>query len=226
MKNFFYEPIKISGKDKNILFWGCLHIGHACEKWEVPLYKRRGFESLQEHDETLIKNWNSKANHETVGFLLGDNVFGRGAAERLESLFERLNFNILYVMPGNHYSGWRQHFLKCENNVKFLWEGQKIIYFVPNYLEAFINGQSVVMSHYPILSFNGQGRSSWMIFCHVHNSLGNSEVGKLYLKNYKVLEVSPEIHKFPLDFGEIRAELQNKILHTPDHHGPHTQNPF
>lgn len=231
MKDLFYKPIRVSSKDENILFWGCLHHGHNPEKWDVPLWKRRGFNSVEEHDYTEIKNWNSRANDNTIGFLLGDTVFGKGAEERLENLFNQLVFKQLYVMPGNHFSGWKQHFEKCYENLKYIYseENEKIVKsveFVPNYLEAFINGQSVVMSHYPILSFNGQGSGSWHLFSHVHGSLDNSEIGKLYLKTMKVLETSVEKNPFPLTFREVRAALQNKEVKSPDHHGPHTQNPF
>lgn len=230
MKDLFYKPIKVNSKDENILFWGCLHHGHNPEKWDVPLWKRRGFDSVEEHDYIEIKNWNSRANQETIGFLLGDTVFGKGAAERLEILFNRLVFKDLYVMPGNHFSGWKQHFENCEYNTRLFGDEDgyphKKVIFIPNYLEAFINGQAVVMSHYPILSFNGQGGGAWMLHAHTHGSLQNSEIGKLYYKNTKALEVSVEVNPFPLSFKEIRKELQNKEVKSPDHHGKETQNPF
>ena len=77
-----------------------------------------------------------------------------------------------------------------------------------------------------LLSFNGQGGGAWHLHAHTHGSLTNSEIGKLYYKNTKVLEVSVEVNPFPLTFKEIRAALQNKVIESPDHHGPHTQNPF
>jgi len=99
MKDLFYKPIKVKEKDENILFWGCLHHGHNPEKWDVPLWKRRRFNSVEEHDYTEIKNWNSRANENTIGFLLGDTIFGKGSAERLEVLFKRLVFKQLFIMP-------------------------------------------------------------------------------------------------------------------------------
>lgn len=128
-------------------------------------------------------------------------------------------------MPGNHYAGWRQIFEHCQENIYKINDNKKVI-FVPNYLEAFVNGHPVVMSHYPILSWNGQGKGSFMLYAHVHGSLQKSELGRLYQKTTKSLEVSVDVNKYPLDFSEVRAALENKKIKQVDHHGSETQNPF
>lgn len=227
IKDYFYNPVHIREKDSDILFWCCMHNGHD-PKWEIPIWKRRGYESAQAHTNGTLEAWNRKANNNTVGFLLGDNIFNEGAELRLLNLFNDMKFRKLYIMPGNHYAGWRQVFNKLDKNTnELVLSPNKRVIFVPNYLDAIINGQSIVMSHYPILSWNGMGGGSWMLFGHVHGSLSESELGRMYLEQAgKTLEVSVEVAPEPLTFGEIRIKMDKKERGKVDHHGKDTQNPF
>jgi len=223
MKDCFYKPVKVTAKDHDVLFWGCLHYGHD-PKWPVPLWKTRGYNSSREHDEGLIANWNSKSNNNTIGFLLGDTIFGHRADERLLELFRILKYKTLYILPGNHQAGYKQLLESCKgfpensdyNNL--LQIDNKDIFFVPNYLETYVNGQSIVMSHYPILSWNGAGKGAYHIFSHVHGNLNRSELGRLYLNTGLNYEVSVENCPRPITFGELRAEMRKKIKSCPDHH--------
>ena len=104
---------------------------------------------------------------------------------------------------------------------------------VPNYLELFVNGNSVVLSHYPILSWNGMGKnqnktqySNFHFYSHVHDSLKKSETGKLYIQNTISAEVSVEHFKSPPSFNELKVQLNKKIFKNIDHHGDKTKTPF
>ena len=225
MKNLFYKPIKETGKNHEILFWGCLHWHHN-PAWENPIWARRGFTSVEQHDAEIIRNWNNKANSETVGFLLGDNLFGKNGHEEFPRLLNQLAFKRLYIMSGNHHAGWKHLFDSCEENVYTTQNGSTVI-FIPNYVEAYINGQAVVMCHYPVLSWNGAGHGAWMLFSHVHGSLQNSELGRLYLeKGGFVKEVSVEVCPSPMTYGEISAEMRNKPKFETDHHDENASTPF
>jgi hypothetical protein len=83
------------------------------------------------------------------------------------------------------------------------------------------------MCHYPILSWNGAGKGSWMLFSHVHGSLGNSELGRIYLdKGGYNLEVSVESIRYPLTYGEIFNIMKNKSKFKTDHHDENASTPF
>jgi calcineurin-like phosphoesterase family protein len=224
MKDFFYKPLKVNEKEENILVWGCLHYGHDPTSWEVPLWKMRGYDSVISHNIGIKRNWESKANHNTVGFLLGDTIFGMNAEYRLKALFEELSFKALYVMPGNHQAGWKQLFEASEDGVLHL-NSEKKVFFVPNYLECVINGQSVVMSHYPVASWNGQSKGSIMIHSHCHGNLYHSEVGKSLYKA-KIIDVGVEKCPAPLNFREVRKIFNDRENVSFDHHDNKTQNPF
>lgn len=224
MKSFFYKPVFETAKNHQILFWGCLHYKHN-PGWEIPIWKMRGFNSSEEHDLAIVQNWNNKASEETIGFLLGDIVFGRDAESHLRFLADNLKYSKLYVMSGNHQAGWKQLFESVDENVYKASHGGELI-FVPNYLEAYVNGQAIVMSHYPILSWNGQGKGSWMLFSHVHGSLGKSDIGKLYISRGYSREVSVEMAPSPLTYGEIHAEMRQKKWFSPDRHDASGNTPF
>jgi calcineurin-like phosphoesterase family protein len=224
MKGLFYLPVRVEAKNHEILFWGCLHYGHD-PQWEVPIWKRRGFNSSEEHDEGIIRNWNSKATDKTVGFLLGDTMFGFGGEEKFKKLMSRLNFSRVFIMSGNHAAGWKQAFESLKDNTLYV-DGKynKEVIFVPNYLEAYVNGQPIVMSHYAIASWNGQGKGSWMLHSHSHGSLYGTDLGNILYKA-KIMDVGVERHPFPATFGEIKSNFNNPVV-SFDHHNSKTENPF
>jgi len=217
MKDIFYKPVKVSSTDHDVLFWGCMHYGHD-PKWDVPIWKTRGYDSSIEHDEGLIQNWNSKANSKTTGFLLGDTLFGYMGDERMLKLFNRLSFKELYILPGNHHAGYKQLIDTLPPDNVLVINSEKKVHFVPNYLEVVVNGQAIVCSHFPILSWNAQAKGAYHLFAHVHGNLGRSELGRLYLSTGLNHEVSVEVNPFPLTFGEIRAIMRAKKQTVPDHH--------
>lgn len=223
-KSLFYQPIKIKTLDENVLAIGCPHIGHD-PKWEIPIWKTRGYDSAEKFTEGFIKNWNSKANENTIGFFLGDICFNDPKGERFKELFDQLVFKDAYLLAGNHYSGYKPVFEECEENIYHI--GAKRLIFTPNYLEAWINGQAVVMSHFPILSWNGQAKGSFHLFSHVHGNLERSIMGKMYKESgARALEVSVETCPFPLHYGEIKTILKARTPVSFDHHDSNTNNPF
>lgn len=223
MKCLFYQPVRVDAKNHEVLFWGCLHYRHN-PTWEVPIWKRRGYESSAEHDEGIVHNWNSKATEKTVGFLLGDIMFGYGGEEEFVKLMNRLNFQRVFVMSGNHHAGWKQTFESLRDNTLYLNGHKKEVIFVPNYLEAYVNGQPIVMSHYAIASWNGQGKGSWMLHSHSHGSLYGTDLGNI-LYTAKIMDVGVERHLFPVTFGSIKSNFNDPVV-SFDHHDAKTENPF
>ena len=64
---------------ENIFFTSDTHFGHT----NIIKYCKRPFNSLEEHDETLIKNWNNKVGENDIIFHLGDFAFGRKTMDEL-----------------------------------------------------------------------------------------------------------------------------------------------
>ena len=226
MKFLFYKQIKVdslSGED--VLFWSDTHFGHKCLNWERPLWKARGYSSIEEHDEQLILNWNNTSTPNTTFFHLGDFMFGMDTIQRFKDLMKRLIFQTLYIMPGNHCSGWKQNF---EEQVRNVWDvdSTKRVVFIPNYVECYVNKQPIVLSHYPLASFNGQGKGSWMLHGHCHGNLYKSALGPILYKA-KITEVGVDKAPYPVSYTQLNKFFGNYAeTITFDHHSVNTKNPF
>ena len=212
MKSLFYRPLRINESDHDICFWSDTHFNHRCEHWKVPLWRSRGFSSVEEHNETLIQRWNDVSSTSSTFFHLGDFVFGYNSITTFKNIIQKVQFKDLYVMPGNHNSGWKQVFEEQRGNVWYV-SSTKRVFFVPNYLEVQIEEQLVVLSHFPILSFNGQTNGSFCLYGHVHGNLAQNDIGKIYC-SAKTKEVTVEAAPFPITFNEIKRTMRDRTVVT------------
>lgn len=217
MKFLFYKPIKVSNSPDNVFVWSDTHFNHKCEHWTIPLWKARGYDSVELHNEGLIKNWNLTVRPDSTAFHLGDFIFGMNSYEQIKNILTRLNFKDLYIMPGNHSSGWKQLFEQVKLNVWNISEDKRVI-MIPNYAETIVDGQMFVLSHYPILSYNGQSRGAICLYGHVHGNMQSNNLGKLYAQA-KTMEVTVEASSTPVSFEYITNYFSKKPTLTFDHHG-------
>ena len=216
MKDLFHRTIKVSDREDNVFFWSDMHLGQECRSWDEPLYVKRGFKSLEEHDSTLVKRWNETISCESTVFNLGDMLFGHDGERRLLNYFEILNFRTMYLLFGNHTAGVKQVFDKIEGNTLQV-NSEKQVIFCPNYIETQINGHHCVLSHYAIASFNRQGKGACMIHGHSHGNLYGSELGKI-LYDARIIDVGVERFPSPPSFSEIKRKLKDNLV-SFDHHG-------
>ncbi|MGN0835008.1 MAG: metallophosphoesterase family protein [Candidatus Spyradosoma sp.] len=119
----------------------------------------RGFESAEAMNEYMIAKWNAKVRASDEVVVLGD--FSYGTADETDAVLKRLKGR-LYLVEGNHDA-------PSVKNPRFIW--------VLPYKELHDNGRKVVLSHYPIMCYNGQYRVSasgkpraYMLYGHVHDS--------------------------------------------------------
>jgi calcineurin-like phosphoesterase family protein len=83
-------------KGRDIFFTSDLHFCHNKDF----LYGPRGFSSVDDHDETIIKNWNATVGPNDIVFVLGDITMGSDRKSGLEKI-NRLNGKIV-ICRGNH----------------------------------------------------------------------------------------------------------------------------
>lgn len=89
-----------------------LHIGHNKEF----VWKARGYESIEEHDQALVNNWNGTVTPEDVVYILGDVMLYD--IDYGISVLKNLNGQLI-ILQGNHDSGDRiERYLECKNVVK------------------------------------------------------------------------------------------------------------
>jgi calcineurin-like phosphoesterase family protein len=214
--------------NRKVFFWSDIHNKHARDF----ILKPRNFANPEEAEQETIKRWNAKCTNDDIGFLLGDNVVGAGekGREAFFNLLHKLNYSELFVMPGNHPSGFASLFREMISNnqcpdkhlrFKFQLNENKTVYLIPNYFEIVVEGQIIIMSHYPILSWNKM-KESFMLYGHVHNNLRKTAWIRDNFMLGKNHDLSIESSPHPLEFAEIQKIMQNKKILKVDHHGEET----
>lgn len=213
-------------KEQRVFFWSDLHLCHEKDFILVP----RGFSCGKEAKEGLRNRWVKKITDNDIVFLLGDSVVGAGnmGEEELTEFLYSVPFKEVYLMPGNHPSGFSQLLNKALQSEEFCFgadlvlryrfTNDKVINFIPNYFEISVEGQMIVMSHYAVLSWNKMGKGSFHLHGHSHSNLNKT---KWIKDNYligRVLDLSVENCPFPMEFAEIQKYMQNQQLINSDNH--------
>lgn len=124
---------------------------------------KRPFDSIEEMNEFMIEQWNSRVNKNDDVIILGDLSWGN--AQQTMDLLKRLKGH-KYLIRGNH-----DLYLKDKDF------DQSLFGWIKDYAELRDNKRKVVLSHYPIVCYNGQYRldeegvpKTWMLYGHIHNT--------------------------------------------------------
>ena len=122
---------------------------------------QRGFDDIDQMNEYMIDQWNSKVRKNDEVVVLGD--FSWGNAKETTEILDELKGKI-YLIRGNH-----DRFLDDKNfdASRFVW--------IKDYAELSENKRKIVLSHYPIACYNGQYRrdefgnpKTFMLHGHIH----------------------------------------------------------
>ncbi len=123
----------------------------------------RGFANIGEMHEYMIKQWNKKVRRGDDVVILGDFSMGKGVDTN--EILQRLN-GAKYLIEGNHD--------KFLNDRKF---DKTLFRWIKPYEELKDNKRKIILSHYPIMFYNGQNRldsegnpKAYMLYGHVHNT--------------------------------------------------------
>lgn len=226
------KTLKIKEQENEVAFIGCTHFSHNRDF----IYGPRGFSSSKEHDETLIQRWNETCSNRSVVFHLGDFCFNDPTSATFRGLIRRLNFKTMYCLWGNHNSSSKacyQEELKIQFPSVFNPNGYdfcevyplihnvdgnqfKQVVFLPEYVEAVINGDRFILCHFPIYSHHKQSHGSYHLASHCHGNcaLTNKNTGK-----GRRLEVGVESFGRPVTLKEVISHLNGRELNIVDHHG-------
>lgn len=129
----------MKGVKKVIYFTSDTHFNHQNILTYEP--ETRPFETVEEMNEVIIKNWNDKVKPEDTIYVLGD--FFMGALDKVEDILDRLNGKIILIR-GNHDTKKRIELYKSKGiEVKdfdhFAYKGRYfILCHFPNNNEEFI----------------------------------------------------------------------------------------
>lgn len=168
------------------------HFGH-----HLMVEKYRPYSSLNEMDDVIIESMAAVRPADRL-YVLGDISF-RPPIET-SKLLGRINGQ-KYLIIGNH----DKRINSPEINRHFIWMKD---------LESIkIDGQRVVMCHYPMLSWYGSSRGAWMLHGHCHGNLKTDR-----LPPAKRIDVGWDVWNRPLDLVEIAAIMATITSEPIDHH--------
>lgn len=124
---------------------------------------KRGFESTEAMHDYMIQQWNNKVRKNDEVVVLGDLSFADGRSTN--EILKRLNGK-KYLIIGNH-----DRYLDDKNFDNNLYQ------WVKPYAVLNDNRRTVVLSHYPIMCYDGQYQTDangnptrYMLYGHVHNT--------------------------------------------------------
>lgn len=153
---------------------------------------RRGFSTVEEMDEYMIRKWNGKVRKNDEVVIIGD--LSWGTAGQTNELLEKLNGR-LYLIVGNHDKVIRHSEFRSS---RFTW--------IKPYEELSDNRRKVVLCHYPIMCYNGQYRldkkgnpKAYMLYGHVHDTQDQRllEQFQQITRNTKIINIRGEEQNIP-----------------------------
>ena len=144
-----------------ILYIADCHFFHRRLNTEMD---KRGFPSVEEMNDHMIRRWNAKVTKNDTVYILGD--FSLAGGFQTSGILDCLNGK-KHLITGNH----DDRYLKDK-----LFENH-LLQSVNTYQEIRDNGRTVILSHYPVFCYKGQYRKDkqgkpliYMLYGHVHNT--------------------------------------------------------
>ena len=178
---------------------------HFCHN-KPFLYEPRGFKSIEEHDETIVKNWNSIVKPEDEVYHLGDVMLIDN--EKGIKYLKSLNGKI-HLILGNHCTNTRIELYKtCPNIVS-----------IDYAKELKIGKYFFWLCHYPTITANYDDDKPWAkhlidIYGHTHQQ------SKFYNDNPYMYCVCLDAHNnYPVSLEQILADIQNKKMEMDRNNG-------
>ncbi len=166
------------------------HFGH----FNILKYCNRPFSSVEEMNETLIKNWNDNVSKNDTVIHLGDFAFRQ--SENLSKVFNRLNGNI-HLLLGNHDNRKSVEEVGFASIKEGLWDYS----FMDNGIK-----KKVFLCHYPMLSWNARFHGR----CHLHGHIHSGP--RTFPKKIKIkrsYDIGVDNNDFcPVELTKIIAKLE------------------
>lgn len=164
-----------------IYYTADLHLGYA----PILQATARPFASVEEMDETLIRNWNERVSSEDEVYIVGDLSYNGGKTP--VQYLSRLR-GIKHLIRGNHDVGIvdaERFFDYCAS--------------VTDFLEIDDQGRHVILCHYPILHEKG----GYMVHGHIHNQRNHA---------YELLRELPRVLNAGVDVNFYRPVTLDELI--------------
>lgn len=204
-----------------IFFTGCSHFRHT-PPWHPSLYEQRGFSNIQDHDVWLLKEYQNLPS-DAIVFILGDFALNT-TPDEVENIFSQIPCKKFYI-EGNHEGQVSKYYrrLMCveygsagaDFDVYPFTDKNTNLTFLGSYSEIIVNGQFIVLSHFPFAIWNKSHHSGWNIHSHNHGSFKESLPEFPFFKR---LDVGIDVAKKIFSFKDIQKIMAKKEIKQLDHH--------
>ncbi len=185
-----------------------LHLGHkgivrGTSEW-IDKSECRDFNTLEEHDDTILYNINKNVKNGDHLYLLGD--FSFGGIENVAFYREKIICENIHYIMGNH-----DHHIRKNKIVKYK-DGyinlQNLFLSCDELLDTKIGKNKYVMCHYPVFTRHVKRDSPFILYGHFHTSQIEN-----YCNNSPSMNVGIDTHpEFrPYHINEIVSILKNQI---------------
>lgn len=166
-----------------------LHLGHA----NVIRFDKRPFASVEEMDQTLIENWNSRVTDRDKVYIVGDLIYR--SEKPAEWYLEKLR-GIKYLVIGNHDKAILEN------------ESARSYFEVIDKMMHITDGKrQICMCHFPVVEWNGYFRGYYHIFGHIHNA--RNRAFQVMREETRALNAGCMINQYiPVTFEELMRNNQ------------------
>jgi calcineurin-like phosphoesterase family protein len=162
-----------------IFFTADTHLGHS----RIIEYSKRPFKDHSEMNKEILDRFNSRISKGDLLYHLGDVSW---SSYNLNDFFGQLNCKQVQLILGNHDT-------KKTIHPSIIWRG--------DLKSISIEGQRIVLCHYPLRSWNHKGSGAFHLFGHCHNNLPMHD---------RSFDVGVDGNNFyPWSFEEIREKLKD-----------------
>lgn len=196
----------------------------------------RDFDTLKEHDDTLIENINKCAKKDDIIYMLGDVAFG--GKENIHEVMARINCKTVHLCLGNHDHHIRKNAI-VRSGIGIEVRAHDLFASVNDIITKKIGGERFVLCHYSMRTWENGHHGSIMLYGHSHGSLPEYEIvmntdvkerSGLLVKTmdqtlkFKTMDVGVDTHpEFrPYHIDEIRDAMTQRIPLRVDHHDEQT----
>ena len=212
----FERPLKLTHNDSHkVFFTSDTHFRHN----QSFIFESRGYKDRYEHDDALIAKINEVVRPEDTLIHLGDFCLNITPPE-FNEILARINCqNIAYIW-GNHNSCIRRVYedavtTEYGKDIEVYPYAVGKITYLGYYGEVIVNGQMIVIHHYPHQIWNQMQKGAWQLSGHSHYTNPTTQIDST---DNKILDVGWDGHGKPLSFPEIQKIMMNKNHVKQDKH--------
>lgn len=189
----------------------------------------RNFQTLEQHNETLVNNINNIVKPKNTLYFLGDWSFG--GADNILKFRKLIRCENIHFILGNH----DDHIFNKQASL--LGGGSNGFLSISHYKKVKIDNQTICLFHFPQRGWDKAAKGTWMLHGHCHGTLAPYGRTQSIIEKawgtlgfnpkpqecfYKTMDVGIDTHPLfqPYNFESIRDVMKNRINLTGiDHHG-------